>query len=169
MKYPEINWETWQPVERATLLFIIRDDRILLIHKKRGLGAGKINGPGGRLDPGETSQECAVREVQEEICVLPLNPQLCGELKFQFTDGHSIHGLVYRADDLEGIPCETDEAIPEWFNLDNIPYGRMWMDDRLWFPLMLRGQYFTSRYLFDEDVLTGCEITPCALPKNAPF
>lgn len=169
MRYIDIDWNSWKPVERATLLFIIRDGRVLLIHKKRGLGAGKINGPGGRLDPGETSLDCAVREVREEIGVQAVQVRLCGELMFQFTDGHSIHGLIYRADDLEGMPYETDEAIPEWFDVEDVPYGRMWMDDRLWFPLMIRDQYFTSRYLFDGDDLLGCEIIPCNPPAIAPF
>ena len=66
-----IDWETWQPVDRGTLLFVVRDDRILLIHKKRGLGAGKINGPGGRIDDGETPLQCALREVDEEVEVIP--------------------------------------------------------------------------------------------------
>jgi len=43
-----IDWENWKPVERATLMFVIRDEQVLLIHKKRGFGKGKINGPGGK-------------------------------------------------------------------------------------------------------------------------
>ncbi|HYF35152.1 MAG TPA: NUDIX domain-containing protein, partial [Prosthecobacter sp.] len=57
------DWRAWQPAIRATLMFIIDEarDEVLLIRKKRGLGAGKINGPGGKIDPGESSIECAVR------------------------------------------------------------------------------------------------------------
>lgn len=169
-RFCEFNWDVWAPLERATLLFAIRDEKILLIHKKRGLGAGKINGPGGRLDPGESSAECAVREVQEEVCVTPLNIRLCGELQFQFTNGHSIHGLVYRADDIEGELQETDEAKPFWCPLDQIPYGKMWMDDRIWFPLLLDDRYFTGRFLFDDDLMLGCEIIPhVGIPEDPPF
>ena len=46
----DIDWTTWQPQQRATLLFVIQGNQVLLIHKKRGLGAGNINGPGGRLE-----------------------------------------------------------------------------------------------------------------------
>jgi 8-oxo-dGTP diphosphatase len=169
-QYSDMDWSQWQPVEKATLLFVIRDGQVLLIHKKRGLGAGKVNGPGGRLDPGETSAECAVREVQEEVCVTPTGVQLCGELQFQFTNGHSIHGLVYRADGLEGTLQETDEAIPFWCSIEAIPYGDMWMDDRLWFPLMFDGIYFTGRFLFDDDWMLGCEIIrQDAPPATPPF
>ncbi len=66
-----IDWSTWKPTEYANLCFVIRDGQILLIRKKRGLGAGKINGPGGRLEKGETALASAIRETQEEIGVTP--------------------------------------------------------------------------------------------------
>ncbi|MEM9057182.1 MAG: NUDIX domain-containing protein, partial [Pseudomonadota bacterium] len=64
-EFHRIDWAAWTPKDIATLLFVVRGGEVLLIHKKRGLGAGKINGPGGRVEPGETVQECAVREVRE--------------------------------------------------------------------------------------------------------
>ena len=67
----DVDWERWRPDVRATLLFVVRDGRILLIRKKRGLGAGKINGPGGKLDPREAPLAGAIREVEEEIGVTP--------------------------------------------------------------------------------------------------
>lgn len=155
--YPDlaaIDWSTWEPEQRATLLFILRDGEVLLIHKKRGFGKGKINGPGGRIEPGETPRECAIREVQEEVCVLPTGVEECGELFFQFQDGFSIHGVVFRASGHEGVPRETDEANPFWARQDAIPYERMWADDRLWLPLVLRGRPFLGRFLFDgEDMI----------------
>ena len=59
----KIDWSTWKAVDKATLLFILRDSEVLLIRKRRGLGAGKINAPGGRLDDGESPRAGAIREV----------------------------------------------------------------------------------------------------------
>lgn len=143
----------WTPEERATLIFVVRDGEVLLIHKKRGIGAGKINGPGGRLDPGETPLECAVREVQEELCVTPTGLRESGELRFQFVDGYSMLVYVYRGSDIEGEPQETDEASPIWTPLSGIPYDRMWRDDRYWMPLLLEEIYFEGDFLFDDDRL----------------
>src|SRR6187431_3003101 len=98
----EIDWASWQPQERATLLFVIRDGQILLIRKKRGLGAGKVNGPGGRIEPGETPEQAAVREVQEEIGVTPLHLENRGLLRFQFIDGYSLNCIVFLARDFTG-------------------------------------------------------------------
>ena len=154
----DVNWVTWVPQQRATLLFVQRDGQLLMIHKKRGLGAGKINGPGGRLEPGETPLQAAVREVEEEICVRPVGIRERGRLRFQFVDGLSIEGTVFTARDCEGEPRETDEAVPLWVPQDRIPYDRMWADDRLWLPLMLAGKNFDGRFLFDGDTMLGADL-----------
>ena len=163
----EVDWRLWEPQQRATLLFVIRDGLVLLIHKKRGLGAGKVNGPGGRLQAGETPLECAVRETREELRVTPLGVRECGELRFHFVDGLAIHGHVFAADDCDGEPQETDEARPFWSALDEIPFDRMWADDRLWFPWMLAGCRFDGRFYFDGDRMLGWELAPQASRPRA--
>lgn len=147
----DIDWDNWRAKDIATLTFIIKDKQVLLIRKKRGLGAGKINGPGGRLEEGETLLECAIREVQEELCITPVNPEYRGESLFQFTDQYSIHVHTYVAYDYDGTPSETEEAIPIWFDVDCIPYDEMWEDDKIWLPLLIEGQSFKGKYLFDGD------------------
>ena len=105
-----IDWITWKPTEYANLCFVMRDDQILLIRKKRGLGAGKINGPGGRLEKGETALIAAIRETQEELGVTPTGVQEIGELFFQFLDGYKLHVAVFAASGCEGEACESPEA-----------------------------------------------------------
>jgi len=155
----EIDWAHWQPVDKGTLLFVVQDRQILLIRKKRGLGAGKINGPGGRLDDGESPLECAIREVGEELCVRPSGIREGGQLLFQFVDGYSIHVWVFRADDVAGTPEETDEASPLWVDLDAIPYEQMWPDDEIWLPLLLERRPFHGRFVFDGDHMLDYELT----------
>jgi len=160
----DVAWEGWQPRDPATLVFALRGDEILMIRKKRGLGAGKINGPGGRLEPGETPLECAVREVREELCVTPRGLDWRGENRFQFTDGYSIHVHVYVATGLDGTPRETEEAVPLWVRRDAIPYHEMWEDDRLWLPHALAGRRFSGRFLFEGDRMLdhALELDPTA-------
>jgi len=147
----EIDWAAWKPIAPATLVFTLVGGRVLLIRKKRGLGAGKINGPGGKLEPGETLAACALREVEEELCVRPLGLRPAGEHRFQFVDGYSTHVTVYLASGLAGEPQETDEARPLWFASDEIPYDEMWEGDRLWLPHLLAGGRARGRFLFDGD------------------
>lgn len=147
----EIDWTSWKPLERGTLCFIVRGSEMLLMRKKRGLGAGKIVGPGGRIEAGETPRACAIREVQEELCVTPIDVVACGDHRFQFVDGYSIHVFAFKANDLEGEARETAEGIPLWTPLDQIPYAQMWDDNRVWLPLMLAGVPFSGRYVFEDD------------------
>lgn len=154
----DIDWETWQPVDRATLMFVVSDGRILLIRKKRGLGAGKINGPGGRLEPGESVAACAVRETEEELVTTPAAPRPAGQLQFQFVDGYSIHVHVFRAEACDREPQETDEAVPIWAPVDAIPFDEMWEDDRIWLPRLLAGEPFHGRFLFADDSMVDYEM-----------
>ena len=150
---PVTDWASWEPTERAVLLFVIRDGEILLIRKKRGLGAGKINGPGGRIESGETAAQAAVRETQEELLITPSEPDHRGELFFQFADGYALQCAVFVSASCEGIPQETAEAEPVWTPLDAIPYHDMWADDIHWLPGVLRGGRFRGYFDFDGDTM----------------
>jgi 8-oxo-dGTP diphosphatase len=155
------DWKTWKPSMLATLMFIIDEAReqVLLIRKKRGLGAGKINGPGGKIDPGETSVQCAIRETQEELGVTALAPVKHGELWFQFVDGLSLHVDVFIATAHEGTAVETEEAVPLWTPLTALPLDEMWADDRFWLEEMLVARRrFIGRFTFEDDTMLSNEM-----------
>lgn len=137
----------------ATLLFCIDGQQVLLIHKKRGLGAGKINGPGGKLEPDESLADCARRETLEETGIKASDAIASGTLCFTFSDGLRlrVHPFVSRA--FSGILQETDEAIPFWQDISTIPFDAMWADDRLWLPHVLAGGQAFGHFHFDDDTL----------------
>jgi mutator protein MutT len=148
-------------MKTVTLLFLRRNNQILLAMKKRGFGVGKWNGVGGKADAGETAQAAAIRECQEEIGVTPIAPTLVGKIQFydkaDETFGHHAH--VYLTNKWEGEPTETEEMRPEWFNLKDIPYPDMWADDPLWLPLTLDGKLFKATITLDGDKLASHTIT----------
>ncbi|HET9931624.1 MAG TPA: 8-oxo-dGTP diphosphatase [Polyangiaceae bacterium] len=154
----EIDWENWRPRDVGTLLFIVRDGEVLLIRKKRGLGAGKINGPGGRLEPGESPLAAAIREVEEEVCVTPSEIEARGELSFDFTDGYRLHAHVFVAFAHAGTPSATPEADPFWCSLEELPYASMWADDALWLPHVLAGRGVRGRFVFEGDEMLDYEL-----------
>jgi 8-oxo-dGTP diphosphatase len=153
-----MDWNHWKPRERANLCFILKDGRVLLIRKKRGLGAGKINGPGGKIEAGETALASANRETQEEIGVTPLGVEERGVLHFQFTDGYSLHCTVFVAGDFDGEPIETVEATPMWFPIAAIPFEEMWADDRHWLPQALAGRRFQAWFVFDGETMVSGDV-----------
>lgn len=151
----QIDWNTWTPKDIAVLCFIFRESEVLLIEKLRGLGAGKVNAPGGRLEPGETPLQAAIREVQEETAVTPLSLSQVGNLKFAFVDGYSLECWVFRAEGHSGMPTQSPEAIPFWSHVDSLPYERMWSDDRQWLPYLLRHEPFAGEFVFDGDLMVS--------------
>ena len=139
---------------RRTLLFLIKDDQILLAMKKRGFGAGKWNGVGGKLDSGETIEEALVRECEEEISVKPLSWKKVAELDFvqdATTDPWHMYVHAYVTTEWEGTPTESEEMRPEWYPITNIPYADMWDDDQFWLERALNGEKLYGEFTFDEQ------------------
>ena len=122
--------------------------------KKTGLGKGNWNGPGGKIDPGETPKECAVRELQEEISITPDDPQCRGILRFYFGKKAKADWYVYVfvAANFSGTPSESREAFPQWYPISEIPYDLMWEDDRYWLPLVLQGKSVSGDFVFSSDM-----------------
>jgi len=168
----QIDWSTWKQEIDATLMFIVQGDKVLLIEKLTGIGEGKINGPGGKIDPGETAEQAVIRECQEELHITPNNPVKMGELWFAMSDIPDIHCHVYVAETFEGEPTPTREANPFWQNIDQIPYEKMWADDAYWLPQMLEGKKFNARFIFEEEEILWDEVIlgdqGVALWKNDP-
>jgi len=152
-EYKNIDWASWQPDERAVIVYITdrKQEKVLLIIKKGGLGQGKVSAPGGRLEPGESFLEAAIRECREEVSITPLCPEKRMELHFQFTSGYALYGEAFFADAWEGVERSSDEADPFWCDIDKLPWDNMWEDDRRWLPQTLEGKKFRGYYVFDDD------------------
>ena len=149
----------WPADDLATLVFCLRGSQVLLIEKKRGLGAGKVNGPGGKLEPGESAADCARREVAEETGLIVGAVSARGELRFAFADGYRLRVFVFVSSDTEGSPHPTDEADPFWCERDAIPFERMWADDRLWLDRVLAGASVDGALDFDGDTLLAYHVS----------
>jgi mutator protein MutT len=147
---------------RRTLLFLVKDGRILLAMKKRGFGAGKWNGVGGKLDEGESIEQALIRECQEEIGVTPTKYSKVAELDFRggsTEEAWNMYVHAYIASQWEGEPQETEEMAPKWFDFSAIPYKDMWADDEHWLPIALQGKSLKGEFTFDEnDNLTSHKV-----------
>lgn len=134
----------------ANLGYVVKDGRVLLIRKKRGLGAGKINGPGGHMEEGESPEEGVIREVEEELKIKVKDPKYGGMIEF-INDGKlALLCYVFTAFEYEGEPTETDEAVPLWYDVNKIPYGEMWEDDKEWLYEVLSGKVVLGRFWFTD-------------------
>ena len=108
---------------------------MLLGMKKRGFGQGRWNGFGGKVEVGESVEQAALRELWEEAGVVPKHNLLrrMGEIDFEFQDtsvSDPLRVFLFVCDGVHGQPRESDEMIPKWFPLNQVPFDQMWPDDK---------------------------------------
>ena len=137
-----------------TLSIPYKHPQVLLGMKKRGFGAGRWNGFGGKVKEGETIETAACRELKEEagIDVKEKEIEKVGILDFEIrSDSKFLEVHVFRVHDFEGEPVESEEMKPQWFNVNEAPFDVMWLDDKYWFPLLFQRKKFKGRFLFEDD------------------
>jgi|GEM_PF-300491 predicted adenylyl cyclase CyaB len=137
-----------------TLLFLIQNNQILLGYKKRGFSGGKLSGVGGKVAPGETAEQAAVRESQEKIGVTPTYFSKVADFDFdEWYKGRRerIHTQVFVCEEWTGDPLESDEMRPEWHACDNLPFTQMWQDYSYWLPQVTAGDRVKGTFEYDQD------------------
>lgn len=143
---------------QTTLLLLIQappTHRVLLGYKKTGFGKGKYTGIGGKIDPGETAPEAAVREMQEETSVIvsPTDLIPAGHIAFYFPAkpewNLTIH--LFLSHQWQNHPEERDEVRPEWFATTQLPFHQMWDDAQYWYPFVLSGKTIDATFTFHPD------------------
>ena len=136
-----------------TLVLPVKDGQVLLGYKKRGFGAGKWNGFGGKVGDGENIEEAAARELLEECGLSSRKLVKYAVHEFEFQGEPVILQVhVFRAEGLDGSLAESDEMMPAWFDVEDIPCKKMWPDDIHWLPRFLSGETLIGKFLFKKDV-----------------
>lgn len=141
-------------MQLTTLCFLIRGNEICLAMKKRGFGIGKWNGMGGKVQVKESIEAAALRELKEEIGVEVESSHLekVGQIKFYFKDKNmwNNHMHIFLIRQWSGQPQETDEMRPRWYDVDQLPFDRMWVDDSHWLPLVISGKKIVGEFHFND-------------------
>lgn len=140
----------------TTLCFPInKKGHILLGMKRRGFGAGKYNGFGGKIVQGESFRQCALREMAEEVSLIGREEDLEAiafiDFRFPFEPELTHIGYVYVIRKWLGTPLESEEMDPQWFAPEALPYEAMWKGDCAWLPLLLKGKKLIGHVTFGED------------------
>jgi 8-oxo-dGTP diphosphatase len=134
---------------------------VLLGMKKRGFGAGRIVGPGGHVEPGETPAQAAAREVKEESGLV-VNPTDLAELavvRFRFPARPDWDQAmwVFGTDSWTGDVVASDEIDGQWVPADRLPLPHMWDDARYWMPLLLSGRRLNADITMADNCTTVAE------------
>jgi 8-oxo-dGTP diphosphatase len=130
--------------------------QVLLGRKKKGLGQGNIVGLGGKLEPGESAVDAAVREIEEEsglvVAASALVPLGVLTYLFPHREAWSQQSSVFVCREWTGTPRGSAELDPEWFDVSELPVDQMWDDARHWLPGVLAGIPARATFTFGEDL-----------------
>lgn len=145
-------------MRQVTLVYCLKGDSVLFGMKKRGFGAEKLNGYGGKVEDGETIEDAAVRELYEEaeIKAVPSDLEKVAVIDFYFNDAPEDKNWnqtvnVYLLKKWNGEPKETEEMRPEWHSRSSLPMQKMWIDDQYWLPDVLAGKKMRASFTFGNQ------------------
>ncbi len=141
-------------MRQTTLGFIIQGRKILLAMKKRGFGVWLYNWFWWKLEKRETVEQAMIREANEEIWINILEQEKIWVLNFIFEwkEDWNQSVNVFFINKFSWNIEESEEMKPYWFELDKIPYDKMWEDDKIWLPEVLNWQKnIEYDFVFDEN------------------
>ncbi len=146
----------------ATLCYVRRDGHTLMIHRVRkanDMHAGKWNGLGGKLNPGETPEECAVREIYEESGLRVSNPQLKGFLTFPaFSMDEDWYVFVFLVKDFEGELIDSPEGNLRWVEDGELTALNLWEGDPIFLPWLEKPGIFSGRFTYRDGRLVSHDV-----------
>lgn len=144
-----------------TLGYVRRDGKTLMLHrvkKENDMHEGKWNGLGGKLELGETPEECIIREILEETNggIKVSNPKFRGRIVFKDLQGgpNNAHVYLFVIDDFEGeIIGESAEGDLEWVDDTELPNLNMWAGDQLFMQWLDEPGIFSAKLIYDGEKL----------------
>lgn len=140
-------------MKAATIVYCVRGDEVLLGMKKVRFGAGKWNGFGGKVEAGESIEQGARREVKEKAGLSIAEGALIqvATVSFLFAEKPVFECHAFLAKEWQGELRESDEMLPRWFPISELPYKDMWASDLYWLPAVLLGHTLTGVCHFNDE------------------
>lgn len=146
----------------GTLCYLKSEGKTLMMHrvkKQNDMHEGKWNGLGGKLIPGESPEECAIREVQEESGLTMHSPQLRGILTFPtFDDIDDWYVFVFTTHDFEGEQIESDEGVLHWIEDEKLLDLHLWEGDRIFLKWLEQDKFFSGKLTYQSGILEQYEV-----------
>ena len=143
----------------ATLCYVRDRGRTLMVHRVRKANDyhhGKHNGLGGKLEPGESPEDCMKRELLEESGLTALAWRLNGMITFPTFDGsNDWYVFVFTIHEFSGELIDSPEGELIWVPDSELLDLNLWEGDRVFLPWLSRREFFSARFDYDGPRLKG--------------
>jgi 8-oxo-dGTP diphosphatase len=147
----------------ATLCYIRRENQTLMLHrvkKTNDIHEGKYNGLGGKLMPGETPEECVIREVKEESGLTIKEPLLKGVITFpRFDRINDWYVFLFTADRFEGEIIDSPEGNLEWIDNDSLFNIPLWEGDKIFMGWLDDDRFFSAKFIYENGEFISHSVT----------
>ncbi|HBX68324.1 MAG TPA: DNA mismatch repair protein MutT [Chloroflexi bacterium] len=141
----------------ATLCYLRQNGHTLMVHrikKENDMHAGKWNGLGGKLEPGETPEECAAREIWEESGLEVNNLTLRGIITFPgFANDEDWYTFLFVSDNFTGELIDSPEGHLQWIPDHELLDLNLWPGDRIFIPWLDQPGFFSGKFVYKDGKL----------------
>ncbi|NTU73874.1 NUDIX domain-containing protein [Candidatus Roizmanbacteria bacterium] len=114
-------------VQTSVTCFLYHGDEYLFVHRRAGkmIDPNKLNGVGGRVEPGENYLEAAIRETEEETGyqVAPEDIEFCGMVKLEggYQENWVMAFFKMKVDSMKvPVGMKTDEGTFMWLTKEEV-------------------------------------------------
>ena len=146
----------------ATLCYVRQAGKTLMVHRNKkanDMHMGKWNGLGGKLEPGETPEECAIREIQEESGLLVENPVFKGLLTFPgFANEEDWYAFVFVASQFTGDLIDSPEGDLQWIDDAHLLELNLWDGDRIFLKWLDQPGFFSGKFIYKNGQYVDHEV-----------
>jgi len=148
----------------ATLCYIIdkKQNSTLMIHrvkKENDYHRGKWNGLGGKFEPGESPEECAIREIKEESGLTVDNVRLKGLITFpMFDEVDDWYVFLFVADTFTGKLIDSNEGVLKWIPNEELTKINLWEGDKYFIPWLFGDKFFSAKFIYKKGEYLNHEV-----------
>lgn len=141
----------------TTLCYIEKENQYLMLYrgkKENDCNQGKWIGVGGKFEPGESPEECLLREVKEETGLTLTSYRFRGLVTFVSDEWEDEVMCLFTADGFEGDLQECSEGTLRWVDKREVPNLNLWEGDRVFLNMLLNKEdFFTLKLRYEGEKL----------------
>lgn len=146
----------------SSLCYLERDEKYLMLHRTKkeiDINKDKWLGVGGKLEEGESPEECVVREVKEETGLILQSYQLRGIVTYVSNAWETEYMYVFTSNEFSGQLQECNEGDLEWIPKETVMTLPTWEGDYLFMEkIQTNSPFFSMKFIYENGKLMDYKI-----------